>query len=148
MDKESLLKGTSWNSSISFARPFPTWPCLTPQASSLVTLLGACGHLRLFCSSWTGHFHASGPLFMLLPLSGIPFSFDFFILVNSWYLRSRSHASPTVKPSLHVYDTFLWNFSSQVWLSVPFSLLLHSACPDAKISCYSSLFPQHIPGIW
>lgn len=63
-------------------------------------------------------------------------------------LRSRSHASPTVKPSLHVYDTFLWNFSSQVWLSVPFSLLLHSACPDAKISCYSSLFPQHIPGIW
>ena len=37
--------------------------------------------------------------------------------------RSRSHASPTMKPSLHIYDTFLWNFSSQVWLSVHLSLV-------------------------
>lgn len=151
LDKESLLKGTSWNSSICFARLFPTWPCLTPQASSLVTdhsLLGACGHFRLSCSSWTWHFHASGPLLTLLALSGIPFSFNFFICKHLISSRSRSHASHTVKPSLHIYDTFLWNFSSQVWLSVHFSLLFHSACPDAKIACYSSLFPQHIPGSW
>lgn len=46
-----------------------------------------------------------------------PFLLIFFylgkLMVSS---RSRSNAAPSVKPSLHIYYTFLWNFSSQVWL--------------------------------
>lgn len=119
LDKESLLNGSCGNSSISFARPFPTRSHFTPPALSLVTLCGVFGH-----------FHASGSLLIvLLPPSGILFSSKFFfylgkLLVSS---RSRSHADPSVKPSLHIYYTFLWDFSSQVWL------------------CTFSLAPQCIP---
>lgn len=123
-----MLNGSCGNSSISFARPFPTWSHLTPLAVTLVTLCGVLGHLRLFCSSSIRHFHASGSLLIvLLPLPGIPFSSKFFYLGKLVSSRSRSHADPSVKPSLHIYYTFLWNFSSQVWL------------------CTFSLAPQCIP---
>lgn len=129
LDKESLLKGSSRNSSISFSRSFPAWPCHTRRPHHwwlspwrLWPLKTALQFLNtpLPCF-WAFAYAASS-------LSGMPLSSIFFffgkLLISP---RSRSHASPIVKPLLHVYDTFLWNFSSHVWLCVHFSLALWRA---------------------
>lgn len=122
LDKEPLLKGSSWNSSISFARPFPTQLHHTPQASSLVILFG---HLRLFYSFWTWHFHASEPYLCCFLYLESPFLLNFYLGKFLITPRSRSHASTSVKSSLHIYYTFLWDFSSQIWLCTLFCSAVH-----------------------
>lgn len=103
------------------SQPGPSHP------SGLITgrcLSGAFSHLRLFCMI----------LFMLLGLClcccfylEFPFLLIFYLVKLLISSRSRSHASPFVKTSLHIYYTFLWNFSSQVWLyTFPVCSIMHA----------------------
>ena len=109
LDKESLLNRTSWNSSVSITRPFPTWPCLTlrPYHWSLSPWsLWPLETLLQFLNMTLSCFWASASAASSLWNPLLIFYFG-KLLVSP---RSRSHASPTVKPSLHVYDTFLQLF--------------------------------------
>lgn len=79
-----------------------------------------------------------------------PFLLIFYLVKLLISSRSRSHASPSVKTFLHIYDTFLRNFSCWAWLytfpvcstmhALMYMLLLYNACllftfvPPSRVS--------------